>query len=168
MWSLALWMTFSISMPMIWNLLQCPKYTKTGINQPSDSLYIWLRFHLMLHLEFLFGCLSIYQCRSWVQFAQLASVPKYTKTGITQPPLPLTKASFDVKCRAEQFEWLLCPWCETFRPNFFDLTRFHKYTKTGITWPSDGFYPSVRLHLMWNVEFETLDDFLCISAHDLG
>ena len=43
-----------------------------------------------------------------------------------------------------------------------------KHTKTGITWPADGIYTWVRLHLMWNVEFNNLDDFRCIDVHDLG
>ena len=42
------------------------------------------------------------------------------------------------------------------------------YTKTSINQPSDGLYIWLRFHLMWNVEFNFLDDFLCIGVHDLG
>ena len=55
-----------------------------------------------------------------------------------------------------------CPWCGVFGPNFLDLPQFPKYTKTGITQPSDGLYPWVRLHLMWNVEFNFWMTF-CVS-----
>ena len=55
-----------------------------------------------------------------------------------------------------------------FGPNFSDLSQFLKYTKAGINWPSDGLYILPRLHLIWNVEFNTLDDFLCYSAHNMG
>ena len=48
------------------------------------------------------------------------------------------------------------------------LAPIPKHTKTGITWPADGLYTWVRLHLMWNVEFNNLDDFRCIDVHDLG
>ena len=54
-----------------------------------------------------------------------------------------------------------------FRPNLPNLCQFPKYTETGITWPTDELYTWVRLHLMWNVEFNTLDDFCCIDVHDL-
>ena len=51
-----------------------------------------------------------------------------------------------------------CPWFGIFGPSFSNLPQFPKYTKTGITRPSDGLYPWVRLHLIWSVEFNTLDD----------
>ena len=54
--------------------------------------------------------------------------------------------------------WAHCP----------QLAQSSKYTKTGVALPSHGLYPWVRLHLMWSVEFNTFDDFLCISADDLG
>ena len=42
-------------------------------------------------------------------------------------------------------------------------------TKTGINWLSDDLYISAKLHLMmWNMEFNTLDGFLCICALYLG
>ena len=61
-----------------------------------------------------------------------------------------------------------CQWLGVFRPNLPELSQFSEYAKAGITQPSDGLYPGVRIHLMWNVEFNTKDDFLCIGVHDLG
>ena len=34
--------------------------------------------------------------------------------------------------------------------------------------PSDGFYTWVKFQQIWNVEFNTFDDFLYIQACDLG
>ena len=59
-------------------------------------------------------------------------------------------------------------WFGIFGPNFPHLLQFPKYTKTGINKPSDGFYIWERFHLMWNVEFNFLVDFLCIGVHNLG
>ena len=53
-------------------------------------------------------------------------------------------------------------------PNFPELLQCPKYTKIGTNQPSDGLYIWVRFHLMWNVEFNFLDDFLCTGVHDLG
>ena len=39
--------------------------------------------------------------------------------------------------------------------------QIHKYTRTSINWLSDGLLIWAGLHLMWNVEFSTMDDFLC-------
>ena len=103
----------------------------------------------------------------------LPQFPKYTKTGrytsTLRWSLPWSKASFDVKCGVKHFEWLSMyqyPWCGVLGLNLPDLPQFAKYTKTGITQSSDGLYPWVKLHLMWSMEFNTLDDFLCISAHN--
>ena len=67
MWSLTLLMNFCISKTMICGIWTqflgpalCPKYTKTGINQPSDDLYIWVRFQLMWNVEF--NCLDHFLC----------------------------------------------------------------------------------------------------------
>ena len=54
-------------------------------------------------------------------------------------------------------------------PDLPDLLQFHKNTKAGINWLSDDLYFSAKLHLMmWNMEFNTLDGFLCICALYLG
>ena len=79
--------------------------------------------------------------------------------------------SFDVKCGVKHYEWLSLywyPWFGVFRSNFPNLPQFPNYTKTGLTPPADGLYTWIMLCLMWNVEFYTLNDFLCIHAHDLG
>ena len=57
-----------------------------------------------------------------------------------------------------------CPWFGSFGLYFPDLSPFPKYTKTGITRLSVSFYLWVKFHLIWNVEFNILDDFLCIHA----
>ena len=64
--------------------------------------------------------------------------------------------------------WYTCPWFVVLGSNFSNLPQCPNYTKASVTWPSDGIYMWVRLHLMWNVEFCILDDFLCIWAHYLG
>ena len=51
---------------------------------------------------------------------------------------------------------------------FPQLAPSPKYTNTSITWPLDGLYLCIELRLMWNVEFNSLNNFLCISVHDLG
>ena len=55
-----------------------------------------------------------------------------------------------------------------FWAQFLRFSTMHKYTKIGITRPSDCLYPWARFHLMWNLEFNTLDDLPCTSAHNLG
>ena len=67
-----------------------------------------------------------------------------------------------------EFLYIQSPWFGVFGPNFPDLCQCPKYTKTGINQPSDSLYIWVRFHLMWNVEFNFLDNFLCIGVHDLG
>ena len=54
-----------------------------------------------------------------------------------------------------------------FGPSFPKVLWCPKYTKTGETLPSNEFYTRVSLQLMWNVEFNTFDEFLYIQAHDL-
>ena len=109
----------------------------------------------------------------WTGFSPFATVTQIYKNRFNSTlklPLPLSEASFDVKCGVKNFELpsvSQCLWCAVFGPNFLDLSQFPKYTKTGITRPSDGLYLRVRHLLRWNVKFNTLDDFLCISAHDL-
>ena len=57
----------------------------------------------------------------------------------------------------------LCPWFGLSGSNLVDLLyKIRRYTKSGINWLSDGLYIWVRLHLMWNVEFSTLNDMLMI------
>ena len=59
MCSLTFWMTFCVSVPRIWGiwaqfhwLSPMPKYTNTGITQPSGGLYIWVGLHLMWNVKF--------------------------------------------------------------------------------------------------------------------
>ena len=67
-----------------------------------------------------------------------------------------------------EFLYIQSPWFGVFGPNLPDLLQCPKYTKTGLNQPSDSFYIWVRFRLMWNVEFNFLDNFLCIGFHDLG
>ena len=103
---------------------QCPKYTKAGVNQPLNCIFILVRLHLIWNVEFntLDGWLSVY--------------------------------------------W--CPRLGTFGPNFSDLPQFSINTNTGITKLSVSLYPWVMFHLICNVEFNTMDEFLCIYALYLG
>ena len=57
-----------------------------------------------------------------------------------------------------------CWQCGVIGLNLSNLPQFPKCTKTGITWPADGLYPWVRLHLMWNVEFNFLDNFYVLLS----
>ena len=105
-------------------------------------------------------------------FVDLPQCPKYTKPDINQPSDGLYV-----------WVWLHLMWDIEFNIwNYFlridsdiwgiwvQFPRFNpvpKYSETGITRPSVGLYPWVRVHLMRNVELNTLNDFPCISAHDL-
>ena len=64
--------------------------------------------------------------------------------------------------------WMTCPIICVFGCNFLDFLQCPNYTKTGEHHPSNGICIWVSLHLMWNVESNNLDDFLCIDPHDLG
>ena len=105
------------------DLPQLSKHNKTGITWFSDRLYICARIHLMWYLEFnTLGDFLIY--------------------------MPMI--------------------CVVLGSNLSNLPQCPNYTKASATWPSDGIYMWVGLHLMWNVEFGILDVFLCIWAHCLG
>ena len=109
----------------------------------------------------------------WFWYLGPTYMLKYTNTGITQPPDCLyTWVVLHLMWNVEfDTEWLFVyvwPWFGIFGPNLPNLPQFSKYTKTVITSPSNGFYPWVKFQLMWNVEFNTLNDHLCIDAHDLG
>ena len=95
-----------------------------------------------------------------------AQIHKNRYNSTLRRPSPLNKASFDVKCGVENFAGhsvhLLHDFGYIFGHNFPNSPQCCKYTDTGITWPSNGLYTWVRLHLMWNVEFNTLNGFLCI------
>ena len=132
MWGLTLSMNFCISKahdlvflgPISWTCSSAQNVLKqVQINPQIDSLYIWVRFHLMWNVEFNF--LDNLLCIGVHDFGVLG--------------LSLS-----------------------------DLPQFPKYTKTGLTQPSDCLYLWVRLHLMSNVEFNTLNDFLCIIVDDVG
>ena len=55
-----------------------------------------------------------------------------------------------------------------FGPSFPKVPWCPKYSKTGETLPSNGFYTWIRLQLMWNVDFNTFNEFLYIQAHIWG
>ena len=87
-------------------LLRCPKYTKTGMNKPSDGLYIWVRFHMIWNMEFNildnFLWIGVHDlgylgwvCPSWSNSPNI--LKRFNST--LRWSLPLSKASFDVKCR---------------------------------------------------------------------
>ena len=108
-----------------------------------------------------------------LNFANLPQFHKYTEKSINWPSddlLHLSRASFDVQWGVYHYEWFSVYRCYD-RGNLAQspqLAAIPKYTKTGITQPADNLYIWVRLHLMWNVEFNTLDNSQCIDAHDLG
>ena len=82
-----------------------------------------------------------------------------------------SKFSFYIKFGVEHFGSFFvypCPCFGIFGTNFPDLPQFPKNTTTGITQLPDSVYTWVRFHLMWNLEFNTLNDFLDIHAHNLG
>ena len=55
-----------------------------------------------------------------------------------------------------------------FGPSFPKVPWCPKYPKTGETLPSNGFYTWISLQLMWNVDFNTFNEFLYIQAHIWG
>ena len=167
--------------PNFLDLPQFPKYTKTGITQPWDGLYPWVRLHLMWNVEFNFWmtfCVSLSLIwGNWATFCQLAPVPQIHEKSINWPSddlLHLRRALLGfIWCEMKSLTlWMiffvLLLWQGEFGPNLPNVLQFAKYTKTGITWPADDLYIWVKLHLMWNIEFNTLDNSLCIDAHDLG
>ena len=104
----------------------------------------------------------------WTCFSAQNTLKRYKST--LRWSLHLSKVSFYVTCGVYFFGWLSmywCPWLGVFGSNLIDLPQFNKYTKTGLIRPSDCLYPWVRLHLMWNVEFNTLNDFLFIGVNDM-
>ena len=48
------------------------------------------------------------------------------------------------------------------------LPYYPRYPKSSITQPSDCLGTWIRPHSMWNVMLKILNDFLCVSRHDLG
>ena len=65
-------------------------------------------------------------------------------------------------CEIWHFGWpsvYMWPWFLVFRPNLPDFPQSHKNTKTDTL---------VKLHLMWNMEFNLLGGFWCICALYLG
>ena len=57
---------------------------------------------------------------------------------------------------------MTCPWIWVFGHKFLDFPQCPKYIKTGVNQPSNCICILVRLHLMWNVEFNTLDGWLSV------
>ena len=105
-------------------------------------------------------------CAKFPQLAPTSQIHQSKYKLTLRGLLDFCRASFDEKRGVKHYEWLSvyqCPWFGVFGSSFSNLPQFPKYTKTSITWPSDGFYPWVRVNLMWSVEFNTLDDseYLC-------
>ena len=107
-------------------------------------------------------------------FPKVSWCPKYPKTGETLPSTGfytwvMLQLMWNVGFNTfYEFLYIPSPWFGVFGPNFLDLLQCPKYTKTGINQASDGLYIWVRFNLMWNVEFNFLDKFLCIGVHDQG
>ena len=149
------------------DLPQFPKYTKTGITQPSDGLYRRVKLHLIWSMEFntfrgyfrlklspTSGC-----CPQWLIFFKNLFYQKNCKEAmnigggqIRVPFLTLLQWKSALFCIFQtlpsvskitsDFGWLsvyLCPYYGVFVPNFPNLPQFHKYTRTSTNWPSDGF-----------------------------
>ena len=156
----------------------CPKYPKTGETLPSTGFYTWVMLQLMWNVGFKTFYEFLYIQSPWFgvfgpSFPDLCQCPKYTKTGINQPSDSLyiwVRFNLEFKCEMWSLTlWIMtsvyqCWWCGVLGFNLSNLPQFPKYTKTGITWPADGLYPWVRLHLMWNLEFNTLNGFQSISG----
>ena len=151
--------------------LTCPNtcnYTKTGINWPSDGHDIWIRLHLMCNVGLNtvddFFCV----CAHYLGYLDLiystfpnAQIHKNRHNSTHRRALLLNEASFDVKCGVEHFAGrsvhFLHDFGYIFGSDFPNSPQCCKYTNTGITRPTDGLYTWVRLHLMWNVDFNTFN-----------
>ena len=132
-------------------------------------LTAWVRLQLMCNVEFktsviskpphdmgYLGPISWACSRSSVQ----NTLSRYKST-LLRWFLHLNEVSFDVKCGVKLFGWLSmywCPWLGVFGSDLPDLPQFPKYTETSLTQPSDCLHPWVRLHLIWNDEFNTIND----------
>ena len=118
MWSLTLWMTFCVSVPMIWGiwaqfsqLAQFSRHTKTGITRTADGIYTWIRLPLMWSVEFYTFDDFLYIDAHDLGYLSLIylTCPNSTDTQnryklTFRLPLHLSKASFDVKCGVKHFE----------------------------------------------------------------
>ena len=107
-------------------------------------------------------------------FPNVSWCPKHPKTGETLPSAGFyTWVMLQLIWNVEfntfyEFLYIQSPWFGVFGPNFPDLLQCQNILKQGINQPSDSLYIWVRFHLMWNVEFNCLDNFQCIGVHDLG
>ena len=156
-----------------------PQYPKTRETWPLDGHYTWVSLILCKMISWRLGntfgiflpmSLGI-RVRFGPNFPKVPWCPKYPKTSET-----LLSNAFYTRVWL-QFMWNVelntfdefsvypSLWFRIFGPNFLDLLQFPKYTKRDINRSSDGFYIWVRFHLMWNVEFSCLDDFLCILSY---
>ena len=59
--------------------------------------------------------------------------------------------------------WMTRLWVRVFGCKFLDFPECSKYTKTGTNQPSNCICILVRLHFMWNMEFNTLDGWLSVN-----
>ena len=106
-------------------------------------------------------------------FPKVPWCPKYPKTGKMLPSDGFyiwVRLQLMWNVKFNTFDDFLCIQTHdlgVFGPNFPDLIQCPKYTKTGINQLYDGLYIWLRFQLMWNAEFNFLDDFLCIGVHDL-
>ena len=84
-----------------------------------------------------------------------------------------SKASFDAKSAVEHFGWLSVYAWHAHDPGYLGLICLicpnpPNINETDINQSSDGLYIWLMFHLICNGEFNTLNDLLCIDAHNLG
>ena len=129
-----------------------------------------LEITFCIFLPIILGIRALFEA----SFPKVSWCPKYPKTGETLPSTGfytwvMLQLTWNVGFKTfYEFLYIQSPWFGVFGPNFPDLCQCPKYTKTGINQPSDSLYIWVRFHLMWNVEFNFLDNFLRIGGPWLG
>ena len=105
-------------------------------------------------------------------FPKVSWCPKYPEAGETLPLTGFyTSVMLQLMWNTESntfYEFLYpTPMIWGFWAEFPGLALVPKIYE-GINQLSDSLYIWVRFHLMWNVKFNFLDNFLCIGVHDLG
>ena len=138
------------------------------------SLWLTFRVSLRMILGILAQFPQLCDLGTWIQFPQIASIPKYLwnrYSSTNRVQWHYCKVSFDVKQGAEDFGLpFRCSstWFGVFRPSFSKLPQYSSTCETRIARPTEGNDTRVRSYLMWKKELKTLDYFSCDSLHDVG
>lgn len=145
------------------------KYPKTCITQSLISFT--LEQHFIVSEMWSWTLLITFFVFVGPNFLDLPQFHKNTKIGINQLSDDLhtwagLHVIWNVQCNNMDDVLCICALNLGFQGTIYMIGLIPKHTKTSETRLLDGLYTWVRCHLMWNLEFNTLDDFLYIHAHE--